>query len=112
MRVDVSREPCARFCFSYERRAPVIRAQVRLILHALFFRRFCTSALALCPLRAPSYLCVLERDVLTLFAPSGRVYAVPLPFHGKRVWPLERGIIVERYAQTAHSLTRIHVEQL
>jgi hypothetical protein len=51
----------------------------------------------------PSYLCVLERDVLTLFAPSGRVYAVPLPFHGKRVWPLERGIIVERYPK---SLTR------
>ena len=60
-----------------------------------------TSApLPLCPLYVLSYLCVLERDVLTLFAPSGRVYAVPLPFHGKRVWPLERGIIVERYRNT------------
>ncbi len=65
------------------------------ITHSLSYHRFHYRCLLLPCLRV-SYLCVLERDVLTLFAPNGHVYAVPLPFHGKRVWPLERGIIVER----------------
>ena len=46
---------------------------------------------------ARRHICVLQAELITLFAPGGDTFLIPLPFLAKAIWPLEQGILIERY---------------
>jgi hypothetical protein len=61
---------------------------------------------------AQRHICALQRDMITVFAEDGELRKVPLPFQARRMWALERGLLIARFiSSTAFNPLRFIVLQ-
>ena len=52
-------------------------------------------------------LCVLQADLVTVYAASGSSYSMPLPCRARSIWPLPCGFLLQH--QAAPPLSLIHI---